>query len=224
MRPLAATIGTTALLLALPAAASGERIVAGPAPVAYQNPNIEIDAGEPVTFLNLDLTAPHDVTSIDPGPGGSALFSSETVGFLTEVPVVGAENLGPGSYDYICSIHSFMTGSIRVGGAGGGGGGGSLKVRVLDRKLAKVRKSGALRVEAKLGAPATLSVVAKAGGAKFAYAKKKLGKGTRTLRAKLTSKGRRVIAKADRVALEVKARATDASGDTTRRSVKTTLR
>jgi plastocyanin len=220
---LAVLVGAAAL--AVPAAASGAQISAGPAPVSYSNPNIEIDQGEQVSFLNLDLTAPHDVTSIDVGSGAKPLFASETVGFLTEVPVVGAEALAPGSYDYLCSIHTFMTGSITVRGAGSGGGAGpSLKLRALDRRLAKVERAGALRIETKLSKAATVTVVARAGKAKVAYAKKKLGKGTDSLKAKLTSKGERLVSKADRLALELSARATDASGNTTRRSVDITLR
>jgi plastocyanin len=219
-------VGVAAVLvcLAVPASASAAQIVAGPAPVAYQNPNIEIDPGEEVTFMNLDVTAPHDVTSIDPGPGGTALFSSATVGFLTTVPVVGADKLDPGTYDYICSIHSFMTGAITVRGGGGSGGAPSLRLRALDREVDEVADAGKLRLRAKLSEAARVSVVATAGRAKVAYGAAKLPKGGGTLKAKLTSKGKRLLGNAKRVSLTLKGRATDADGNTAKHSTELTLR
>ena len=218
-------VAAAVVALAVPASASAAQIVAGPAPVAYQNPNIEIEPGEEVTFMNLDVTAPHDVTSIDPGPGGTALFSSATVGFLTTVPVVGADRLDPGTYDYICSIHSFMTGAITVRGGGGGSGGApSLRLRALDRKVEEVADAGKLRVRAKLSEAAKVSVVATAGRAKVAYGSAKLPEGGGTLKAKLTSKGKTLLGKAKRVSLTLKGRATDPDGNTTKRSTELTLR
>lgn len=224
MRRLALAAGALAAL-ALPATAGAAQITAGPAPSSYQNPMIEIDAGEPVTFLNLDLTGQHDVTATGVGPSAQALFRSETVGFGTQVPVEGAEALGPGTYDFICSIHTFMTGAITVRGGGGGGPAGSLKLTALDSRLAKVRRAGKLRFRAKLDVPATVRVAAKAAnGTKVAAGRARLGKGRGTVAAKLTRKGKRLVAKSKRLALAVTARATDADGNTAKRKLELTLR
>jgi plastocyanin len=214
-----------ALSLAAPSVASAAQIVAGPYPSTYANPSIEIAAGESVTFRNLDVTAPHDVTSTDAG-----LFSSETVGFPTEVPVVGVEALGPGSYEYICSIHPYMTGTITVAGGGGGGGGDkrppSLSLSPLDTKLAKVKSARALRLRAKLNEPATVRVSASkaGGGPTLATGRAKLDRGAGTVTAKLTAKGKRAVAKANRLRLAIKAQATDAAGNKGTSKLELTLR
>lgn len=214
------------LALGAPAGAGAATITAGPGPSSYQNPNVEIDAGEAVSFMNLDLTASHDVTSTDVGSGAQPLFSSATVGFGSTVPVTGAETLGPGTYDFLCSIHTFMTGSITVRGAGGGGGGApTLNLSSLDSKLGKVEKAGKLEFRTKLDEPASVRVTASTeDGVKVASGKAKLGKGTDRMAAKLTAKGERLMARAKRMKLEVAGRATDAEGNSSRSSLKLTLR
>ena len=217
--------GAALLAMAAPGAAHGAQITAGPAPSSYGNPNIEIDAGDAVTFMNLDLTASHDVTSTDVGPGAQPLFSSATVGFGTTVPVSGAETLDAGTYDFLCSIHTFMTGSIRVRGAGGGGSAPSFNLAPVDEKLAKVESSGKLRVRVKINEAATVSLAAKsADGTKVAAGTARVGKGSETVAAKLTQKGTRTVAKADRLKLVVTGRATDADGDSSRSTLKLKLR
>jgi plastocyanin len=216
----------TAVALAAPAGASGAQIMAGPAPSTYSNPNLEIAQGEAVTFLNADPTAAHDVTSLDPAPGGVPLFSSETVGFLAEVPVEGADQLDPGSYDFICSIHSFMTGTLTVRGGGGGAGAGagpSLSLRSLDRKLSAVKRAGALRIRVEVDAPAAVRLRATTGAKKVAAGMADLPAGTDVVKAKLTSKGRRLVGKADRLGLQLKGTAT-ADGQSTTRTTRLTLR
>jgi plastocyanin len=228
-------LGAIALIaLAAPTTAGAAQITAGPGPSSYQNPNVEIDAGEAVTFMNLDLTANHDVTSVDVGAGAQPLFSSATVGFLATVPVEGADALDAGTYEFLCSIHTFMSGSITVRGGGGGGGGGggdgdddgaqSLKVTPLEKKLAKVERAGTLPFKVQLGRAATLRISALADGVKFASGKGKLRKGTSRIAAKLTSAGKRLAAKGDPVKLRVRARATDPGGSFGQVSFKLTLR
>ncbi len=215
------------IALAAPAAAGAATVTAGPGPVSYQNPNIEIDAGEAVSFMNLDLTAPHDVTSVDVGAGAQPLFASATVGFLTTVPVTGAETLDAGRYEFLCSIHTFMTGSITVRGSGGGGGGGgtpTLNLSALETDLGKVKRAGKLALRTRLDEPANVRVSATTpNGVKFAAGSAKADKGIDKLSAKLTSKGKRVVANAKKVKLEVSGRATDADGNSSKSTVKLTL-
>jgi plastocyanin len=226
---LRTTLAAIVVVLALPASASAAQVVAGPTPVSYQNPNVTIDQGEQLSFLNLDLTAPHDVTALDPGPGGTALFRSETVGALAQVPVVGADKLDPGSYDFVCSVHSFMTGTLTVrGGHGDHMGDEELKVSVtpLDKSLKEVERKGAIRVRVKLSMPAKVRLGAKpvAGGAQVAGARKKLKRGKSVVAMKLTSSGERLVHKAPkRLDLELSAKATH-EGHSQTRSVELTLR
>jgi plastocyanin len=213
------------IALAAPTAAGAAQITAGPSPVTYQNPNIEIDAGEAITLTNLDLTAAHDVTSIDVGPGATPLFASETIGFAASAPVNGAEALDPGTYDFLCSVHTFMTGSIKVRGAGGGSSSApSLHLSALGSRLAKVERAGKLKLRTKLNQAATVNVVAKAAdGTKVAAGRDKLDKGTGKLVAKLTSKGKRLVAKAKKLKLEITGRATDRDGNSSKSSLRLTL-
>ena len=106
---VAALAALAAAVVAAPAARADERVIAAPLSSGYVNPDVRIDQGEKLTFLNPDV-APHDVTSTEPG-----LFASETVGIGSEVPVTGADSLAAGTYDYICSVHTYMTGTLTVG-------------------------------------------------------------------------------------------------------------
>jgi LPXTG-motif cell wall-anchored protein len=75
--------------------------------------SITVGAGDTVTWTN-NGAEPHDVTgdglssgTLNPGQGYSNTFSS------------------PGTFNYICTIHPFMKGSVTVQASGGGGSGGS---------------------------------------------------------------------------------------------------
>jgi plastocyanin len=100
-----------AMLLAAPAAIADEEIV-GATPNRYQNPQVTIDQGERLTFRNTDF-ANHDVTSKTSG-----LFASDTIGQGATSFVEGSQYLTTGSYDFYCSIHAQMTGTITVTSAG----------------------------------------------------------------------------------------------------------
>lgn len=213
-------------LIAPAGAGAAERVIAGPAPSSYSppNPQVELDAGEALTFFNADYSARHDVTSVDQGAAGRPLFASATVGFGSEVPVVGAESLSAGSYDFICSIHPYMKGTVTVRGAVDRRA-PTLSARALDKKIAAVLRAGKLRLEAKVDEAATLRVVATAGrgGAKVASGQRKVSSGTGRVAAKLTAKGRRLLEKADRVRLHITLRAEDAAGNTRKRTIGHTL-
>jgi plastocyanin len=220
-----------AVCLAVPAGAGAdERVIAGPAPSTYLNPEVELEAGEPLSFLNADLGAAHDVTSVDVA-GSKALFASETVGPGTEVPVVGADSLAPGTYDYLCSVHTFMEGTLTVRGSGPPGQDADkkaprLSVRVLDERIGEVLQAGELRLRAKLDEPATVRVTTSAGrrDAKVASGRAKLDSGTSRVVAPLTARGKRALKKADRMRLKLTARAEDAAGNSRKQSSSITLR
>jgi plastocyanin len=223
----AAFAGLATAMLAVPAQArADERVIAAPFSAGYLNPNVSIDSGEALTFFNPDFSAPHDVTSADPG-----LFRSETVSAPAEVPVVGAESLAPGSYRFICSVHTYMEGTLTVGaGAGGGGGadgkGPGLSARVLDDRIAEVLDAGALRLRVKLDEPATVRAVATAGrrSTEVAKGRAKLDAGTAKLAARLTGRGKRLLRHADKVRLELALSAKDAAGNARKDAASATLR
>ena len=77
-------------------------------------PQTVVIQGQPADFLNSDATSPHDVTSVKRGPDYKRLFQSASVPGGTVTPIVGVENLPVGSYDFICSIHGTMKGTLTV--------------------------------------------------------------------------------------------------------------
>jgi plastocyanin len=217
--------GLVTAVFAGPAQAhAAERVIAASSS-GYLNPNVSIDSGEALTFFNADFSAPHDVTSVDPG-----LFKSETVNAPAEVPVVGAESLAPGSYRFLCSVHTYMEGTLTVGAGGGGGGADEkaprLSARLLDDRIAEVLNAGALHLRVKLDEPATVRAVATAGRrqAEVGKGRAKLDAGTAKLVAQLTSRGERLLRHADRVRLELALTAKDAAGNARKRDASATLR
>ena len=161
------------------------------------------------------------MTSTEPG-----LFASETVGAGSEVPVTGADSLAAGTYDYICSVHPYMTGTLTVGGGGGGGGGHAghdmkapkVSVKVLDKSISEVLDAGALSLQVKLNEPATVRPVAAVDGTKVAKGRARLGSGTSRMAAKLTAKGERLLRDARKVELELTLIAADAAGNAAKRT------
>ena len=110
----AVTVGS--MLVLAPVAAADEEIVAA-TPNQYTNPNVTIDQGERLTFRNTDF-ARHDVTSVASGSVGGHLFASDTIGQNATSFVEGSQYLTTGSYDFYCSIHAQMKGTVTVTAAG----------------------------------------------------------------------------------------------------------
>jgi len=100
-------------------AVADETITAGPVPDSYGNPDVTIDQGGTITFQNSDPTkVQHDVTADKNDSDGKPLFASETIDGGKTAPVKGVEFLTTGDYEFHCSIHPFMTGTIHVTGNG----------------------------------------------------------------------------------------------------------
>ncbi len=221
-----APIATVALMLCAAPASADEQIVAGP-PSQYLTPQVTIDQGERVTFMNTDAID-HDVLARDAGPDGAPLFRSELIAGGATTPVEGAEYLTTGSYAFICSIHPQMEGTINVtsagtpatrpGSGGGGGGGGtepSVELQELDKRVGPVKRRGALRVGVTTGGAATVKLKARAKGSTFAKGTKTMaGAGTKTARLKLTKAGRRLVKGGGPIAVKVTGTATDSQGRT----------
>lgn len=217
-----------ALASATPALAQ-TTVIAGPSPYTYQNPDVTIDRGGALNFQNLDFSAPHDVTSLEAGAHNGSLFRSETIDAPETVPVEGADAAPPGSYDFICSVHPFMTGTLTVRGEDGGGG-LELKVRPLDSRIEPVLEAGKLRARVKLSEAARLRLRAseKRDGKDVVSGRSRVSKGSSRVAAKLTRSGERLLRRAlkagQKVRLTLEAKAHGESGGTAEESVGITLR
>jgi plastocyanin len=102
-------------VLALPAAAHAETVITAETVWRFGAPAYEMTQGDTAVFRNNDLLSPgpHNVTSVG-NINGMALFASATGGYRSQSQVARAENLLPGSYPFLCTIHTFMTGTLVV--------------------------------------------------------------------------------------------------------------
>ena len=214
--------------------ASDQTITAAP-PNQFANPSVTIDQGDKVTFTNND-TVVHDVTARGKGADGKALFASETTSTGQSNPVKGVEYLTTGDYDFICSIHPNMTGTLHVTSAGtpaqrpgsGGttptppppsGGGGpdttapSVTLKLLDAKLSTVRKRGALRVRVTSSEAASVKLTAKAGRTTLGAGTVSAGSTAQVVPVKLGTAGRRAVRRSRHLRVSVSAKASDAAGN-----------
>jgi len=81
--------------------------------IAFTTTAVNAPANRPFTiaFQNLDSGTPHDVEIKDPN-GGTAFDGAIVTGVTTTIYQVPA--LGPGTYTFICKVHTSMTGTITV--------------------------------------------------------------------------------------------------------------
>src|SRR3954447_22740776 len=108
---VALTLAVVALVV--PALAwADKRIEAGP-PNRFTTTDVTMDQGEKLTFHNGD-TVTHDVTATQNGPDGKPLFKTAATDAGKDSFVDGSQYLSAGHYDFICSIHPNMKGSIHV--------------------------------------------------------------------------------------------------------------
>jgi plastocyanin len=109
--------GTVERRADVPASAS-PMIVAGPAAylTGFAPPKIVIFQGGSLEFLTADASLQqHNVYSRKLGPDYRPIFKSETVTPPSlPVPVEGVERLAPGDYDFYCTMHGSMTGTLTV--------------------------------------------------------------------------------------------------------------
>jgi len=79
-----------------------------PLPIA-----LSITQGDTLSSTNLD-PVPHSLTADDLDELGNPLFDTGLFGLAATAPVVGVENLQPGSYPFHCTTHAFMHGVLTV--------------------------------------------------------------------------------------------------------------
>ena len=228
MTKLRIAIATIAVLAVAGGVAYADQTIYAAPVDMFVGSGVTIAQGEKVTFSNGDVST-HDVTAKTLGGDGKPLFQSAKTGTGQSNEVVGADKLAPGSYDYLCSIHPNMTGTLTVTGSGtpsggGGGGGGSpsgssdttpasISVKVLDTKRSKVRKRNSLQISVSTNEAATFTFKAVSGSTTVATGK-----------AKMTKAGAKLIKKKKTVSLTVTANAKDAAGNASSASADGKLR
>jgi outer membrane protein assembly factor BamB len=94
---------------------AGATILSGPgaASTGYATPAMVDQQGGKVTYLNLD-NVQHDVNSTLKGKDGRPLFQSKLIGLGESAPVVGADKVPAGTYEFYCSVHPGMRGQLVV--------------------------------------------------------------------------------------------------------------
>lgn len=228
-------------LVLVPAARADEQITAA-APSRFTTPAVSIDQGERLTFRNTDVTA-HDVTARQSGPDGKPLFATPLIATGESAFVEGSQYLTTGRYDFLCSVHPSMTGTLTVTAAGtpvprpapgvpaapdtarpGVG------VKIFSRRMAVVRRERALIASVRVteAAKVTLRAVSRPrrGGPLVTIARgsvKLPASGTRRVRMRLTAAGRRATRSRKRLAVLLTARAVDPAGNSTRRTTGRTI-
>lgn len=110
-RALIALAVALALGAVAPAAIAVERNVASVA-FTFLPQTVDAAPGDTLILRQLD-PAPHNVVAIDSDADGP-LFSSGPPASIGSYPVDGVDELAPGSYGYLCTLHPFMTGTLNV--------------------------------------------------------------------------------------------------------------
>jgi polyvinyl alcohol dehydrogenase (cytochrome) len=116
---LATALAASAAVCAFPATAGAAQQQAYAAGLTYVTPVVIAGKADTLRFNNLDPIARHDLDSDTPG-----LFGTDLIGTGQSAVVKGVDKLGPGTYKFHCSIHSWMHGVLQVAAAGTGPGGG----------------------------------------------------------------------------------------------------
>lgn len=90
---------------------------------SYVTREVVVDVAGTLTLLNVDLPA-HDIVAVASGPADNPwcgrfagracpLFASPLVGLGEQAVVEGTDQLAPlASYDFYCSVHPWMTGTL----------------------------------------------------------------------------------------------------------------
>ena len=146
--------------LSLPAGAApgdvGGAIVAGPggATSGYTTRVTASPQGTIATFYDADQLA-HTVTSVDRDADGKPLFDTSALPG-SAVTIAGVDKLRAGSYNFFCSFHPNMSGTLLVEG-GSGGVGASAPVFAQKLRIPREVTGASITLEAK---PADVQILA----------------------------------------------------------------
>jgi plastocyanin/glucose/arabinose dehydrogenase len=95
--------------------AGSDHVVVGVAS-QYAPGTVQVYEGDTLQLLNVD-NVPHNVFSRESKPDGKPLFASALItGPGATAPVVGVDALDAGSYQYFCTVHANMVGTLAVEG------------------------------------------------------------------------------------------------------------
>lgn len=223
------------MLLAPVVAWADKQIEASP-PNRFSTREITMDQGEKLVFKNGD-TVSHDVTASAAGPDGKPLFRTPIVNAGKEAFVDGSQYLTEGHYDFLCSLHPSMKGTLHVTGNGtpeqrpapatpeskpADTTRPSLKVQVVSRsaQVARARHALLVRVQVSELTHVALRAVArpKAGGPLVTVARGQLhsATGVKRMRLKLTAAGQEALRRDRSLAVVVTGWAIDRSGNKSR--------
>lgn len=219
-RTLGLAVTALAVFGAGQALAATETITATQGGVAYDKPTFALDPGQVATFQNLS-SSQHDVTATGRGPDGDALFSSATIG-TGQTPVNGTQYLGPGSYQFFCTIHPEMRSDLAVG-PGSPLPRPAISIKVLSKKLGKVVSSRKLKLRVTAeGAAEDVDLVARKGAKRLgSKGSLSLADGSsRKVNLRLTNSGRRAIDDLDSAKVKVTGTVDFGSPETARRKLK----
>jgi plastocyanin len=218
-------LAAAAVTLALPTAdaAADQRIEAGPG-TQYLTTSVTMAQGERLTFMNLDVTG-HDVTARRLGADRRPLFSTPVQATGSTAFVDGSQYLTTGRYDFYCSVHPFMHGTLSVSAAGkparrpaGDSRAPGIAVEIVSSKVRDVAKSGKLAVSFHTdeGATVKLSGSERVGKRTFTLAgtsRKVAANRPVRLSLKLSDKGRKALSGAHSATFRVAAVTRDAAGN-----------
>src|SRR3954469_19364277 len=115
MRRTVVAAGAAALLW--PAIGWADKTVEAAPPNRFSTTEITMDQGERLTFHNGD-TVTHNVSATVAGPDGKPLFQTPNIESGKTAFVEGSQYLTEGHYDFVCTLHNGMKGSIHVTGNG----------------------------------------------------------------------------------------------------------
>jgi plastocyanin len=155
----------------------------------FSKPTFTIDQGTVATFQNMD-TITHNVS----GPGFQS--SPLNVGPGQSAPVQGTQFLDPGTYQFVCTLHTGMSASLVVSSSGTPVARPKVKLKILSSKLDKVVSSRRLKVKVTaVTASNNVSLTAKKGAKKLgSKANIDLAAGaSRTVKLRLTGAGRNAL-------------------------------
>lgn len=116
MRARLVAFAATLALILVPAPVVAADATITTSGMAFVPEDVTIDVGDGLIHHNAD-GFDHDVTSVDDGPDGQPLFAGATIGSGESTRVEGVEQLSPGIYDFVCSLHAAtMQGTLTVEG------------------------------------------------------------------------------------------------------------
>jgi plastocyanin len=204
-------------------AAADQQIDAGPG-TQYLTTSVTMAQGERLTFRNLDMTG-HDVTARRLGADRRPLFGTPVLATGSTAFVGGSQYLTTGRYDFYCSVHPFMHGTLAVTAAGrpakrppGDSRAPGVAVEIVSGKIHDVARSGKLTISFHTDEGATVRLsggerVGKRAFALLAASRQVAANRPVRLTLKLSSDGRKALAGARKAWFRVAAVTRDAAGN-----------